>query len=515
MERKKKLVIRLSCGFLAVMAVGTIVSRGAASVLVAQVETEKTGRGKLTYTYNGDGTVVPTKEDQIFLWPEQQVEWIAKQGDMVRAGECLVQFRMEYLQQSIEKKQAELTQLELQASQQEVSARAQARVPAVMGAGQTLAEAQQQLSLAQQKEAEAQAAYDEFTATASQSMNRSIGISDTVKSGTQEEKERENSGEIREGESSANGEGSADGESSVWLSRKQELFSVLQEAHAGVESARQAVTQAQNSYELARQEDAAQDMNAANAAESARLGAEASWAQVEYTRKELERLRSYQASEGKICADRDCTVLQAGVQIGAVTSGAEVLVTGSGGFMLKGLVKAKDKEKLKTGSEVSIQLGAGKKRMVKIESIGMEAGGSAGSGEEITSQDGTDRAGEDTGINASSAQQYFWLASVPENIEVQNSDGFTWEIETPSEKEYEQIIPLSALREDVNDTYCLVLSEEEQMLGTVQIAKKVPVTVIEKDAKSAAVTSALLPEDRIIVSSEKYVSEGNRIRLKE
>ena len=163
MNRNRKWILRIFGGFLAVMALGTVISRAAASALVAQVETEKAKRGKLSYSYEGEGTVVPVQEEQIFLWPEQQVEWTARPGSTVKAGECLVQFRMEYLNQSVEKKQAELTQLELQASQQQISAREQARVPAVTGAGQALQQAQQQLELAAQKEAAAQAAYEQPT----------------------------------------------------------------------------------------------------------------------------------------------------------------------------------------------------------------------------------------------------------------------------------------------------------------------------------------------------------------
>lgn len=460
MNQNRKWILRIFGGFLAVMALGTVISRAAASALVAQVETEKAKRGKLSYSYEGEGTVVPVQEEQIFLWPEQQVEWTAKQGSTVKAGECLVQFRMEYLNQSVEKKQAELTQLELQASQQQISAREQARVPATTGAGQTLAQAQQQLELATQKEAAAQAAYEQFLQSA------------------------------------------AAEETDPWMEQKQELEAAVQEAQTGVEAASQALAQAENGYELARQEDAAWDINAANASRAAMLGAEAASVQIEAERKELQRLQSYQAAGGKICAERDCTVLQAGVQAGAVTSGSEVFVTGSGGFRLKGWAKPTDREKLRTGLETEIQLEAGKKKTVKIESIETDTGGT-GSG-----------AGENAGDPASQSQIY-WTSPLPENVKVQNGDSFTWSIEAPSEKEYEQIIPLEALREDMNEAYCLVLAEEEQMLGTVQVARRVPVTVLEKDARSAAVTSALTSDDQVIASSEKYVSEGDRVRLRE
>ena len=458
------------------MAAASVTSRAAASVLVAQVNVEKTVRGRLSYTYEGEGIVAPVQENQIFLWPEQQVEWTAKQGTQVKSGECLVRFRMEYLQQLIGKKQAELTQMELQASQQQVSAREQARVPAVTGAGQALTEAQRQLDAARQKAEDAERMYHNFVDSA-------------------ESAELDNT------------------QDDAWQLRKQELESALQEAYAGVESAMKEVNQAQNAYELAEQEDQAQNINAANAAEAARLGAEASKVQIDYTRRELERLKGYQAAEGKICADRDCTVLKVGVEVGAVTSGSEVFVIGSGGFQLKGLMKAKDKEKLKAGQEAEVQLGAGKKKTVRFESIETDTGGVAGG---IGAADGGASGGStDTGGSASQEAQIFWLASVPENTEVKSGDTFTWQTEIPTEKEYEQMIPLSALREDVNETYCLVLAEEEQMLGTVQTAKKVPVTVLEKDAKNAAITSTLSIEDKVIVSSEKYVAEGDRVRLKE
>lgn len=467
MDRKKKInqkwMIRSIAGFLIVMAAGGVISRAAASMLIAQVGVEKVGRGKLSYSYDGNGTVVTVQQDQLFLWPEQQVEWVADPGSTVKAGERLVQFRKEYLQQSIDKKQAELNQLELQVSQQQVSAREPARVPATTGAGHTLSEAQLGLQTAQQKAAEAEAAYNQF-------------INSPV----------------------------PDGEEDDVAAKMQELEAALQEANAEVQTAQQAVNQAQNAYELARQEDAAQNTNAANAAQAALLGAEAAQVQVEQARKELERLLSYQAADGKICAVSDCTVLQVGVQAGAVTTGSEIFVTGSGGFQLKGMVKAEDKEKLKVGAEVGVQLAAGKKKTVKIESIGMETGETAGAG-----------SGDDAAGQGASSMQTFWRAPLPENTNVGGGEQFTWSIETSSEKEYDQIIPLSALREDANEAYCLVLSEEDRMLGTLQTAKRVPVTVLEKDAKSAAITSTLTNTDQVIVSSEKYVVEGDRVRLKE
>ena len=452
MDRKIKRRAWVLAGFLIMMSVCTILSRAAASVLVAQVQVEKPGRGKLSYSYGGNGTVVPEQEKTIFLWAGQQVEWAAETGSAVKAGECLIQFRMEYLQQAIQSKQAELTQLEIQVQQQEIAARGTARVPSAERALQNLEDAQKKLEDAQEKERKVQEEYDQI-------------------------------------------DGSA-------LEGQQELKAALDQAQADAEAARQAVDQARTEYQFALKEDSAQNTNEANSIQSAQLGVQSQQVQADKARRELEELTAYQNAGGRICAEEDCTVLMSGVQTGAFTTGAEVMVTGIGGWKLKGLADAKDKEKLKAGTEAEIRLGAGKKRTVKIESVAAERsegseGGAGGSGSD------------------SRFLQFCWYARLPENTAAGNGNTFTWNVNAASDQEYEQIIPLSALREDTAGAFCLILLEEKNMLGTVQTAKRIPVTVLEKDAQKAAVTSTLKESDQIIASSEKYVEEGERVRIKE
>ncbi len=452
MDKKTKRRAWVLAGFLIMMSVCTVLSRAAASVLVAQVQVEKTGRGKLSYSYGGNGTVVPEQEKTIFLWAGQQVEWAAETGSAVKAGECLIQFRMEYLQQAIQSKQPELTQLEIQVQQQEIAARGTARVPSAERALQNLEDAQKKLEDAQEKERKVQEEYDQI-------------------------------------------DGSA-------LEGQQELKAALDQAQADAEAARQAVDQARTEYQFALKEDSAQNTNEANSIQSAQLGVQSQQVQADKARRELEELTAYQNAGGRICAEEDCTVLTSGVQTGAFTTGAEVMVTGIGGWKLKGLADAKDKEKLKAGTEAEIRLGAGKKRTVKIESVAAERsegseGGAGGSGSD------------------SRSLQFCWYARLPENTAAGNGNTFTWNVNAASDQEYEQIIPLSALREDTAGAFCLILAEEKSMLGTVQTAKRIPVTVLEKDAQKAAVTSTLKESDQIIASSEKYVEEGERVRIKE
>ena len=679
MDRKTKRRARVLAGFLIVMSVCTVLSRAAASVLVAQVQVEKPGRGKLSYSCGGSGTVVPVQEKTIFLWADQQVEWAAETGSIVKAGDCLIQFRMEHLQRAIQNKQAELAQLEIQIQQQQISARGTARVPTAERALQNLKDAKERLQEAQEKEAKAQEEYDQFGGSAwtGLSSGRSGTISgrsdngaeggqtgsfgDAVSAGQQTGGFGDMSGNQRAGglgdasasQQSASSEGTSgsdqpgasvctssgrqpgafggssgsdesgnsddtsggqpgisggtpggsqpgtsggtpggsqpgtsggssgsdrpgnsddtsgsnrpgnsddtsgsnhpgnsddtsgsnhpgnsddtsggqpggdtpgtpggatDGDqpgtsddnpgaifpddSSNMSSREQELKAALQQAQADVEAARQAVAQAQTDYTFAQKEDSAQSTNEANAVQSAQLGAQSLNVQADTARRALEELTAYQNAGGKICAEQECTVLMSSVQTGTFTTGAEVMVTGSGGWKLKGYADAKDKEKLKAGAEAEIRLGAGKKKTVRIESIAAERAAGSGNG---------------AGERGSSSQslQFCWYARLPENTAAENGNAFTWNVNSSSDQEYEQLIPLTALREDSTGAYCLILSEEKNMLGRVQTARRIPVTVLEKDAQKAAVTSTLQGTDQIIVSSEKYVEEGDRVRIKE
>ncbi len=556
MTKKIKRTIWIPVFFLILMVMCTILSRVAASMLVAQVSVEKPGKGKLSFTYGGSGTVVPGQENVIFLWPGQQVEWAAEVGSTVKAGECLIQFRMEYLQQAIRSKQAELTQLEIQAQQQEISARGTARVKSAERALQALNEARNRLQEAQQKEAQAQEAYDrlsgsgfsenpaysstggEFAENSADSSADGKFTENSVYSSADKEStscgstgstftdrpgtlscentadRSEMSPEERFQDSTPDvSQSNLDNASNESDACQQEAVSSLQQsqtdaeaarqtliqAQADVEAARQTLIQAQTDYDFALKEDAASDSNEANAVRSAQLGVRSLQVQVDLARQALDQLIAYQNAGGRICAEQDCTVLTSGVTAGAFTTGSEVLVTGSGGWKLKGIADAKDKEKLKDGMEAEIRLGAGKKRTVRIESVAAEQSAGSGTGESGSS---------------SSELQFCWYTRLPENTTAENGNTFTWTVNASSDQEYEQTIPLAALREDTSGSFCLILSEEKTMLGTVQTAKRVPVTVLEKDAHKVAVTSALKDTDQVIASSEKYVKEGDRVRIR-
>lgn len=476
---QKKTALKVFGGFFALMAACTVLSRAAASVLVAQVEVENPTGGTVTSTFEGQGEVVPSDEKQVFLWAEQQVEKSAAPGTAVKKGDCLVQFRMEYLEKSIDKKNSEIDQLKLQLEQQEVAARGSSYVSSADSAARTLDLAKAQLDAASEKADQAQAAFDSYA------------------------------GESEEGENEE---------------ERQALEEALRAAQSERDAAAQAVDEAQNAYEDAAAQDAAQEANNASAMESARLAGEEIQVQIDDAQKELDVLEKYQAAEGRLCAEEDCVVLENSVADGTVTTGAEVIVTGSGEWLLRGSLDEDSRKRIREGGKASVSMDSGERALdVEIRSVDTGEGSGNTGGNNAAESKGSESGNSSTGNSGSSGSGTgggsagfagVWYAPVPEGTEVSCGDTFTWKVQVPSEQNYDCKIPLTALREDSQGNYCLIVSEESSALGTVQKAERVPVTVLEKNSEEAAVDSVLEKTDQVIVGSEKYVEEGDQIRIK-
>lgn len=490
MSKNKRKGVRILAGFFAAMAVCTVISRAAASLLVAQVQVESVRRGRLSYTYEGTAAVVPEEEEQIFLWPGQQVEKAAEAGSAVKAGDCLVKYRAEYLEKTMEKKQAELDQLRLRKEQQEITAQGNERVPAAVSAGYALQSAQERLADAEQREADAQAAYDEAIASP---------VSDTGSGGP-------SASDAEPGAGDGTGDDAAG--NSVSPAYAEELYQVLLGAQTETQTARQSVKDAQNAYDVACRQDEAQNINDANARSAAESGVKELDIQIRQAGKELDRLEEYRDAGGEIRAKQDCIVLKSPVQAGAVTTGSEVLVIAGGGWRLRGTVDSDDKETVAAGTEIEVSESQTESFKVRISAVIQNS-----AGQDAGSSSGPDGSQADGGAPVTG--DTLWYAPLPGDQEGIYQKTYRWKAAVETEEEYEQMIPLAALREDTGGNYCLVLKESSGARGTVQTAKKVLVTVLKKDGEKAAVTSSLQKEDEIIVSSEKYVEEGDQVRITE
>lgn len=81
-------------------------------------------------------------------------------------------------------------------------------------------------------------------------------------------------------------------------------------------------------------------------------------------------------------------------------------------------------------------------------------------------------------------------------------------------KDYETCVPLSAIRINENQQkYILTVKETETVLGKEYIAEETVVTIQDQNETTAAVSGPLDRNTKVIVSSNKNIFAGDRIRL--
>jgi multidrug efflux pump subunit AcrA (membrane-fusion protein) len=76
-------------------------------------------------------------------------------------------------------------------------------------------------------------------------------------------------------------------------------------------------------------------------------------------------------------------------------------------------------------------------------------------------------------------------------------------------------LSVSALRSDNDGDYVFVLDEKKTVTGLEYTAKRVDVTILDRDSSLASVQAGLGQNDKVITSVDKPIAEGDRVRLDE
>lgn len=94
--------------------------------------------------------------------------------------------------------------------------------------------------------------------------------------------------------------------------------------------------------------------------------------------------------------------------------------------------------------------------------------------------------------------------------------GATLEVKISNKSDlYNICIPIAAIRQDGFGSYVLKTQPKSTVLGEELLAVRVPITILEKDATMAAIDASLSRDDNIIISSNKNIVEGNRVRKRQ
>ena len=83
-------------------------------------------------------------------------------------------------------------------------------------------------------------------------------------------------------------------------------------------------------------------------------------------------------------------------------------------------------------------------------------------------------------------------------------------------KEYSITVPITAVHTENDKNFVYVMKKEKGTLGDMYVARKVSVTIEEKNETTAALsTDSLMEDDEVIIDTNGMISSGEKVRLAE
>lgn len=255
-------------------------------------------------------------------------------------------------------------------------------------------------------------------------------------------------------------------------------------------AAQRAIDLAKSELKMAQQ----QAVKAKQSDESARLQNESEKLNCIAQRKEKQKLqtllREISENQGIIFSPVDGTIKKLPEQTGNIQDGssAVTLARTDKNFQFSAMVDEETAEQLSVGDEGRLSYTTGgktKNETVQIASIG------------TVNEEGKVRV----------------IVNLPEGS-VFNEVSATLEIEKNSEQ-YQNILPLSSLRNIDGADVVLVIREYQSVMGTEQQVEAIEVNVKAQDSKNMAVEAPLMTDDQVVVSASKPIEKGDRVRVKD
>ncbi len=214
--------------------------------------------------------------------------------------------------------------------------------------------------------------------------------------------------------------------------------------------------------------------------------------QITYDQMELalEKLRQLEAEEGKILAPTEGVILELQVRTGGMTSDttAVLMVDLSKGCRFACQISGEDSKYIALGDKVTLKNPISNKQYTDLPVTTLS------------------KSGKDENVYNLTVQL------PPDTLDYGTAGDLSF---TKKSRGFDFCVPLSALHMDArNDPYVLVVREADSILGKTMEAVKVSVKVLEKNHEIAALEpGSVTQSDRVIVSADRFVDAGSRVRV--
>ena len=192
------------------------------------------------------------------------------------------------------------------------------------------------------------------------------------------------------------------------------------------------------------------------------------------------------AQAGTVVAPFDAQVIRVDVQVGATasaSSAAMLLSPLNGELELVVTISESNADYVAVGDEASVTVGSNTYRLPVLS----------------------------VSLSATEAGRYELAFLLPADA---GRVGMSASVELRNRtKNYDLLIPLTALRQDNSGYYVYIVTTKDSTLGAQTRAQRVDVSVLDQDATRAAVTGGVSQRDVIITRSDRSLSAGDRVRV--
>ena len=480
---KKTKLIRILAGFFALMLLFTFLSRAADSVNVAQVETKTVQNQVITHEVTGTGKVMGTRERAVFTQEGQKVQQVyVQEGQTVKKGDVLLKFSVKYLEKTIKEKKDSIKVLQgkindlisaqsvnQQKKNNEISSAQENYNSAISSGNYSVQTAQNEAAIARQR------LQDYYAQRDAQKDNIPDEDKFSDNSEFDDQGNKDNTGNTSNPDDVYNSGNTGNSQEQTLIddvrAKEQAVNDAMISRNKDIQSAGQSV----------------RDVQIGDASDST---LENTQTELETAQKELETLQKVHARKGKVKAPCDGVIKSLNAVTGSQT-GAEaaiVLYETKGTFRFQTDVSKDDLKYIKTGQTATLK-GADDK---EIENAVIES----------------------VKEDSNNEDQYILSITVPKGtLSIGDTAEFTISQDAGP---FNACVPLSALYKENGKYYVYVTDTQNTILGDVIIDRKTYVNVKDKNTSTAALDDRSLPSDqKIVISTDREISNGSRIRLLE
>lgn len=455
--------------FFAVLLVITLIARGTAGATMPVVTLQAPSSGTVSRNVMMNGTISYAGGTPFTLPSGLLVTSVPVQvGQTVKAGDTLATFDEEELKRAVASKQAELQQVEVQAAQQ-------AEGDSVDPYSAQLA--QEQLERAY---AETQKTYEEGM----ESVERMRLKRNEAAQDLENARNAPLDDALPKSEAEAQKQANIDAATAALEAAEEALYQAekaAEDANDAALSAAQSVEDSRNTalHALEKEEESVADQNELNRAAAAVSDANAAELQAE-----LDALQALLKEGARYTAPQNGTVIQLNLKVGENSPKVGGLLADEAADYTLSIPLDKDQAQ---------QITVGTVLHVSQSKVSGDAA--------VQNLSETDAEGTVTAI--ATLPQGGWNAGAC-NVSA-----------TSQSSRQDFVLPSTAIRQDGDGFFVLAAEEQNTILGLQNVLVRLPVTVLEEGDTTTAVSGALDYDTQVVVSSDKSVQAGDKVRIRD